>query len=72
MRLVIGSWKIIAIWFPRSLRSLAGLMLVSSCPSKRMEPDTRETLAGKRPITASADTVFPEPLSPTNPSVWPR
>ena len=65
----MGSWKIMAISFPRSLRSSAGLMVVSSWPSKRMEPDTRETLAGSRPMTASADTVLPEPLSPTRPSV---
>ena len=61
-----------AISLPRILRSLAGLMLVSSCPSKRMEPDTRETLRrqqahhGQRghglSRTALADQ--PERLSP--------
>ena len=45
--------------------------MVSSCCSNRMEPVTRETSAGKRPMTASADTVLPEPLSPTRPSVVP-
>ena len=68
----MGSWKIMAISLPRSLRRPAGLRVVSSCCSNRIEPVTRETLAGKRPMTASAETVLPEPLSPTRPSVVPR
>ena len=71
-RLVIGSWKIMAISFPRSFRRLAGLRLVRSRPSNRIEPVTRDTLAGSSPMTARAETVLPEPLSPTSPSVLPR
>ena len=61
-----------AMSFPRSVRRLAALRLVRSRPSNRMEPATRDTLAGSSPMMANAETVLPDPLSPTRPSVSPR
>ena len=73
LRLVIGSWKIIEIWSPRTRRISSSGSPTSSRPSKPIEPAaTRPNPFGMRPITASDDTVLPEPLSPTNPSVSPR
>src|SRR5438105_5642326 len=64
---VIGSWKIMAIFPPRSLRSSASGRPSSSSPRNRMEP-VMVALRGSRPMTASMLTDFPEPDSPTMPS----
>ena len=64
---VIGSWKIIAIPVPNSLRTCAGLIAVSSLPSKITVPSRRTLEPDSSPIAARDMTVFPEPDSPTMP-----
>ena len=69
---VIGSWKIMAIRLPlRSRMTLSGTSQ-SSRPSKRIEPEIVAVSIGNRRMMASADTLLPEPDSPTTPSVAPR
>ena len=73
LRLVIGSWKIIAIFPPRTVRISASLFLSRSSPSKRISPD-RTTPGGEgiRRMMPSAVVVLPAPVSPTKPRVSPR
>jgi hypothetical protein len=66
-----GSWKIIAIFEPRILRSLSSGMPMSSRPSNIALPAVLLTRLGSTPSSDSADTLFPEPDSPTSPSVSP-
>ncbi len=66
-----GSWKIIAIFEPRILRSLSSGMPISSRPSNIALPPVLLTRLGSRPSSDSADTLLPEPDSPTRPSVSP-
>ena len=69
---VIGSWKIIAMSFPRTSSSWRSPSVVSSCPSKTTEPSTIFAGGlGIRPMIESAVTDFPQPDSPTMPSVLP-
>src|ERR671934_1342399 len=70
-RLVIGSWKIIAICRPRTRRSARWLSRRRSRPSKVAEPERTRPARGRRPRSASAVTLFPQPDSPTMPSVSP-
>ena len=70
-KLVIGSWKIIEICAPRTRRIASPDSPTSSVPSKLIEPVTRPLLWPTSPITASDDTVLPDPLSPTRPRVSP-
>ncbi len=72
LRLVIGSWKIIAILWPRSARIASIGSVVSSWPSKQIEPPTMRPVSGaiSRRID-SAVTDLPQPDSPTMPSVSP-
>src|SRR5919197_1177914 len=70
-RLVIGSWKIIAICRPRTRRSARCLSWRRSRPSKRAEPERTRPARGSRPRRASAVTLLPQPDSPTIPSVSP-
>ena len=69
---VIGSWKIIAISLPRtSARSLSE-RVVRSRPSQSTSPPTIFAGGfGIRPMIESAVTDFPQPDSPTIPSVRP-
>ena len=62
----IGSWKIIWTWV-RSVRRSPRLSAVMSVSLKRMRPDVaRSTCTTARPVV-----VFPQPDSPTRPSVSP-
>src|SRR5919109_5381555 len=70
-RLVIGSWKIIAICRPRTRRSARWLRWRRSRPSNRAEPERTRPARGSRPSSASAVALFPQPDSPTMPSVSP-
>src|SRR5919205_274803 len=70
-RLVIGSWKIIAICRPRTRRRARWLKPRRSRPSKRAVPERTRPARGRRPSSASAVTLFPQPDSPTMPSVSP-
>ena len=65
MRLVIGSWKIIEIWLPRTLRICSSGNFRSSRPSSRTSPVTRLLAAANKPMIDSAVTLLPEPDSPT-------
>jgi len=69
---VIGSWKIMPMDGPRSVRNSFFDIPTSSRPSKRIEPDAiRPGGSGNRPRMDSAVTLLPEPLSPTMPSTSP-
>ena len=63
LRLVIGSWKIIAILWPRSARIASIESVVSSRPSKRIEPPTMRPVSGaisRRIESAVTDLPHPE------------
>ena len=69
---VMGSWKIMAILLPRTLRISSSLSLSRSRPVK--EHLAAHDLArglGMRRMTDSTLTLLPQPLSPTMPSVSP-
>ena len=69
---VIGSWKIIAISRPRTSSSFLSESFVRSRPSNITEPETIFAGGfGIRPMIESAVTDFPQPDSPTIPSVSP-
>ena len=71
-RQVIGSWKIIAISWPRTSSSSRSLSFVRSRPSKTTSPETIFAGGfGMRPMIESAVTDLPQPDSPTIPSVLP-
>src|ERR1035437_50040 len=71
-RLVMGSWKIIAISLPRSSRISASSRPIRSSPSnKTWPPSIRPAGAGSSRITARFVTLLPQPDSPTRPSVSP-
>ena len=67
---VIGSWKIIAIRVARNCRKRRSLAVNSSSPTSFMLPPVGiSAFFCNRPITVSAVTDLPEPLSPTRHSV---
>ena len=72
LRLVIGSWNAIAISSPRTLRISLNDSESRSRPSNITEPDVmRPGGDAIRRITASDDTVLPEPDSPTSATTSP-
>ena len=68
---VIGSWKIIDIPVPNSLRTWSRDIAESSLPSNMTLPERCTFEPDKRPIAARHMTVFPEPDSPTTPTLEP-
>src|SRR6266550_9380413 len=70
-RLVIGSWKIIAISLPRISRRRRGLAVSRSSPFQSAVPEEIAVRFGFRPMMVRHVTLFPEPDSPTMPSVCP-
>jgi hypothetical protein len=61
---LIGSWKIIAIWFPLLLQFFS-LKSPTLLESKLIVPsEIFEIVAGNNPIIAKEETDFPEPDSP--------
>ena len=73
LRLVIGSWKIIEMRWPRRRFIASSLSVVSSSPSNLIEPAAmRPVSGGIRRRIESAVTDLPQPDSPTMPSVSPR
>ena len=73
LRLVMGSWKIMAISPPRTLRISSSDSVSTSLPSSVMVP--LGILAGgisSRRMTVSAVTDLPQPDSPTMPMDPPR
>jgi hypothetical protein len=70
---VIGSWKIIDILLPRSLRrSSADSFSTSRFPNITASASTLPGGLGTRPMTESDVTLLPQPDSPTSPTVRPR
>ncbi len=67
---VIGSWKMTAIWAPRTLRICCGFRPVSSRPSSLMLPWIR-LFSGRRSRIAIELALLPEPDSPTRASTSP-
>ena len=56
---------------PRIFRSCSSLSFSRSCPSNIMDPLICELRARVSPIVVNDETLFPEPDSPTIPSVLP-
>ena len=71
LRLVIGSWKIIAISPPSSDRRSRSPMRCRSRPANASRSARTRPGASIRPRTASAVTLLPEPDSPTMPTTSP-
>jgi len=71
LRQVIGSWKIIAIWLPRSARMRASRIASTFSPPKRTPPVMRPGGWGMSRMSAIEETLFPHPDSPTIPRVCP-
>src|SRR5260221_12202483 len=71
-RLVMGSWKIIAMLFPRMERTSSSSIFRMSWPSNMIDPSTiLPGGMGMSRMSDSAVTDFPHPDSPTIPSVSP-
>src|SRR5881227_542706 len=70
-RLVIGSWKIIAISLPRISRSRLGLAVRRSSSFQIAVPEDIAVRFGLSPMIVRQVTLLPEPDSPTIPSVCP-
>ena len=71
-RLVIGSWKTMAISSPRTLAHLAERQLQQVAPVEHHRARDDATGGdGTRRITASDVTVLPEPDSPTSATISP-
>ena len=68
LRLLIGSWKIIAMSRPRSFSISVSGRSSRSRPARRMRPETRAK-GGSRRMIESAVMLLPEPDSPTRASV---
>ena len=68
---VIGSWKIMAMPVPNSLRTSSRDISESTLPSKVMRPSRVTLLPESRPMAARDITVLPEPDSPTMPILIP-
>src|SRR3954451_15658286 len=68
---VIGSWKIIAISSPRMPRSWREFILSRSLPFQSACPELIVFTRALRPMIVRQVTLFPEPDSPTMPSVLP-
>ena len=68
---VIGSWKIIAISFPRMSRSCLGLIPIRFSPFQIASPLEIVVRRLFRPMIVRQVTLLPQPDSPTMPSVLP-
>ena len=71
LRLVSGSWKIIPIRLPRSLRFSASSRLSMRRPARRTSPAVISPGGSRSPITALPTVDFPAPDSPTTPRMSP-
>src|ERR1035437_489208 len=71
-RLVIGSWKIMAISLPRRPRmSTSGSFVRSTSSNRTWPPSMRPAGCGSRRMIARLVTLLPQPDSPTRPRVSP-
>jgi hypothetical protein len=71
LRLVMGSWKIMEISAPRSLRRLSSSSLARSWSLKSTLPALISPFGGSRRSSALATVLLPQPDSPTMPTIWP-
>ena len=72
LRLVIGSWKMKPIFLPRSRRISSLDSFRTLMPSRMISPATiLPGGLGISLVSESAVTLFPQPDSPTSPSVSP-
>src|SRR6185437_7731436 len=71
-RLVIGSWKTVAICLPRTRRIWAASSGTRSFPDSSTEPETMRPPGGSIFMMDMAVMVLPQPDSPTRPTVSPR
>ena len=71
LRLASGSCRIIAIRLPRTRRISPRDFVRRSSPSNQISPLTVRAAGGRRRRSERASVVFPEPDSPTMPSVSP-
>ncbi len=67
-----GSWKTIAMSLPRIFRSSSGGSVSRSRPLNSTSPEITVRSRLSSPMIARFETLFPEPDSPTTPSVSPR
>ena len=72
LRLVMGSWKIIAISRPRMARMPSSGRPTRLRPPNMTRPETWATRGGSRPMMASELTDLPQPDSPTRATISPR
>src|SRR5699024_6110398 len=70
-RVVMWSWKTIAMRRPRILRIRPELRVARSTPSNSMRPPTMRAPAGRIRSTLSAVMLLPDPDSPTMPTISP-
>jgi len=68
---VIGSWKTIPTWSPRTWRIASSLKPTRSTPSSRTSPPAMKPPRGSRRMIDIAAIVLPHPDSPTMPTVSP-
>ena len=69
---VIGSWKTMAMSLPRMRRISFSSSFSRSCPWNMISPETiLPGGEGMRRRMESAETLLPQPDSPTSPSVSP-
>ena len=69
---LIGSWKIMAIFGPRSRLMSEPRSCRRSTPSSRISPEVTCASAGSTPRMARSVMLLPEPDSPTRPRAPPR
>src|ERR1700737_3607817 len=69
---VIGSWKIMATSLPRNSRTSSSFIWTTSRSLNRIRPETIRPGSGTSRRMENAVIVFPEPDSPTIPTVSPR
>ena len=67
----MGSWKIIEISLPRSLRIDSSSSAHRSRPSNSMRPPAISPLGGRSRMTVVAIVLLPQPDSPTTPTISP-
>ncbi len=66
----IGSWNTVAMRWPRSARMLSASSRARSLPpSKTISPEVISPLSASRPRTALMSVDFPQPDSPTTPTL---
>ena len=70
-RVIIGSWKIIAMLAPRSLRISCSGFPTSSIPLNRIEPETTRPGGSTSPRMEKPVTDLPDPDSPARPRISP-